>query len=86
MNEIRFRVHAFYCVAAFTLAALLQREAEQAGIESSVPRLLDELSGIKEVQVLTQSRRGRPRTHRVHSELNDLQDQLYEVLALERYL
>jgi hypothetical protein len=38
------------------------------------------------VQVLTQSRRGRPRTHRVHSELNDVQERLYDALQLERYL
>jgi len=85
-TDQKLKVHAFYCVVAFTLVALLQREAEQAGIELSLPRLLDKLGGIKEVQVLTQSRRGRPRTHRIHSELDDLQDRLYEALALKRYL
>ena len=61
-TDQKLQVHAFYCVVAFTLTALLQREVDAAGIERSVPLLLDELGGIREVQVLTQSRRGRPRT------------------------
>ena len=85
-TDQKLKVHAFYCVVAFTLTALLQREVDAAGIELSVPRLLDELGGIREVQVLTQSRRGRPRTHRVHSELNNVQERLYDALQLERYL
>ncbi len=85
-TDQKLKVHAFYCVVAFTLTALLQREVDAAGIELSVPLLLDELGGIREVQVLTQSRRGRPRTHRVHSELNDVQERLYDALQLERYL
>ena len=85
-TDQKLKVHAFYCVVAFTLTALLHREADAAGIELSVPMLLDELGGIREVQVLTQSQRGRPRTHRVHSELNDVQERLYDALQLERYL
>lgn len=85
-TDQKLQVHALYCVVAFTLAALLQRDVTAAGINLSVPRLLDELGGIREVQVLTQSRRGRPRTHRVHSELNDTQERLYDALQLERYL
>jgi len=85
-TDQKLQVHAFYCVVAFTLAALLQREVAGAGIERSVPQLLDDLGDIREVQVLTQSRRGRPRTHHVHSELNDAQERLYDALQLERYL
>lgn len=85
-TDQKLRVHAFYCVVAFTLAALLQRELEKANIELSVPRLLDELGRIREVQVLTKSRRGKPRTHRIHSQLNDTQTRLYDALQLERYL
>jgi transposase len=85
-TDQKLRVHTLCCVVAFALAALLQREVAAAGLEMSVPALLDELSAIHEVQVLTASKSGRPRTHRIHSKLGPLQKRLYETLGLSRYL
>jgi transposase len=85
-TDQKLRVHTLYCVVAFAFATLLQREVASAGLEMSVPALLDELGGIREVQVLTASKSGRPRTHRIHSKLGPVQKRLYETLDLARYL
>ena len=51
-TDQKIRVHVFCCVLALTLCGLLRREASRQGIERSVPALLAELGGIREVDVL----------------------------------
>ena len=89
-TDQKLRVHAFYCVTALTLSALLQRKAAQAGIMLTVPALLKQLSAVKEVINLypphgESPSRGRPRMEYVLSERSRLQDklcQLFDVDAL----
>lgn len=89
-TDQKLRVHAFYCVTALTLSALLQRKAAQAGIDLTVPSLLKHLNAVKEVinfypphGDLRSS--GRPRMEYVLSERSPLQAklcQLFDVDAL----
>jgi uncharacterized protein (TIGR03086 family) len=44
--------HVFYSVRALTIAHLMRRQAEQAGLDMSVRELLHELSGIQETVLL----------------------------------
>ena len=48
----KLRVHGFYCVLALTLVRLARKVAWEAGEELSVGKLLDELTGIKEVALI----------------------------------
>ncbi len=85
-TDQKLRVHAFCCVAALLLCSLLRLELLCKGIKVTIPQMLESLSSIKEVHVLTSSGRGRPRTHRVHSQLDPLARQLFDALDLGRYL
>src|SRR5437773_1878341 len=51
-TEQKIRVHVFYCVLALTVAHLMRRQAEQAGLHMSVRELLDTLAGIQESVLL----------------------------------
>ena len=51
-TDQKLRVHGFYCVLALLLATLARLTASRAGIELTVPGLLDELTAIREVAVI----------------------------------
>jgi transposase len=80
-TEKKLRVHAFYCVMALTLTSLLQRKAAQAGIQLTIPALLEQLSDVTEVINLyaSQPGRGRLRAEYVLSERSALQDKLCRI-------
>ncbi|PSR21689.1 MAG: hypothetical protein C7B45_09805 [Sulfobacillus acidophilus] len=48
-TDDKIRVHAFLCVLAVTVGHLLRREAEQKGIDLSLPQLLQDLTEVHEV-------------------------------------
>jgi len=48
-TDDKIRVHGLICVLAVTLAHLLHREYARAGLEISLPRLLEQLTTIQEV-------------------------------------
>ncbi len=48
-TDQKIRVHGFICVLAVTLAHLLRRECATAGIDLSLPTLLNDLTTIQEV-------------------------------------
>jgi transposase len=48
-TDDKIRVHALVCVLAVTLAHLLRREVVRAGIDLSLPQLLQELAQVQEV-------------------------------------
>lgn len=83
-TDSKIRVHALYCLLALTLCGLLQRTLHQKGIRVSWETMLRELNDISEVQnfYLTTTR-GRPRAVTTLTELNDLQKQMYQALALD---
>jgi len=80
------RVHAFYCVLALTLASLLHRELHTHGIEVTIARGIDELSGIAEVALVKKKRRGKPSEPQiVIAKMNTIQQQMFTALQLSRY-
>ena len=52
----KIKAHALYCVLALLLATLDRKVAWENGEKLSLPTLLDELSSIKEVALLYQSK------------------------------
>jgi hypothetical protein len=61
------------------------RRATHAGLDLSVPRLLDTLTGIQETVLIYQGDRGRPRTRRIITDLNPTQKRLHGLFNLDRY-
>lgn len=84
-TEQKIRVHVFYCVLALTVARLMVREADHAGMHLSVRELLAHLGGIEETVLLYQGERGRPRARRMLTEQNLTQRRLYQLFALDAY-
>jgi transposase len=85
-TEQKLRVHSFYCVLSLTLASLLQRKAAQAGINMTIPALLEQLSEVTEVINLhsPQSGRGRLRAEYVLSERSALQEKLCRIFDVHK--
>jgi transposase len=85
-TDQKIRVHVFYCVLALTIAHLMRREADQAGLSLSVRALLDELSGIEETVLLHHDGgKGRPRAQRLLTDMNPTQHKLHDLFGLDRY-
>jgi transposase len=85
-TDQKLQVHAFTCVLALTLCALLRCELARKGIRLSIDRILETLETVREVQALLSSGRGRPRVRRTHSKLEPAARELFEALELERLL
>ena len=51
-TDQKLKVHGFYCVLALLLASLARKIASQHGTELTIPKLLKELTGIREVAVI----------------------------------
>jgi len=51
-TDQKLKVHGLYCVLALLLATLARKIATQAGIDLTLPALLEELSAIREVAVI----------------------------------
>lgn len=79
------RVHTFYCVLALTVARLMVRQADPAGLHLSVRELLSPLAGIQETVLLYQGERGRPRARRMLTEMNPSQTRLHDLFNLDAY-
>ena len=60
-TDSKIRVHLFTCVLALTVAHLMRRQADHAGLHLSVRELLASLAGIQETVVLYPSTGGGPR-------------------------
>ena len=60
-TDAKIRVHGLICILAVTLAHLLRRECVRAGVDLSLPALLEELTTIREVAWIF------PSNHRTHS-------------------
>jgi len=83
--ESKIRAHVLYCVLALTVARLMVREAERAGVHISVRELLARLPGIQETALLYQGERGRPRARRMLTEQDATQSRLYELFGFDAY-
>jgi transposase len=84
-TDQKIRVHVFYCVLALTVAHLLRRQAAQAGLPLSVRELLATLAGIQETVLLYQGARGRPRARHLLTEMDPVQQRLFDLFALDTY-
>jgi len=85
-TDQKIRVHVFYCVLALTVAHLMRRQADHAGLRLSVRELLAELAGIQETVLLYHDgRKGRPRAQRILTDRTPSQQALYDLFDLDRY-
>jgi len=86
-TDQKLKVHGLYCVLALLLASLARKVAVQAGVDLSLPALLEDLSAIREVAVIyppgTLAHR---RDHMTLSRMSPTQRKLAEVLELGRVL
>ena len=82
-TDQKIRVHAFYCVLALLLTALLRRRLAHRGIDVSIPKMLHTLSAIKEVALLYPGARNKPVI--TYNRLTPLQQQLVTALTLDRF-
>ncbi|MEW6228599.1 MAG: IS1634 family transposase, partial [Bacillota bacterium] len=81
-TDRKIRVHAFYCVLALTLSALLRRRLAKAGMEMSIASILEQLSGIYEVAHIYPPEARKKDTFTL-SEMNEVQRKLAQTLDLE---
>jgi transposase len=85
-TDSKIRVHVFYCVLALTIAHLMRREADNAGLHLSVRELLATLAGIGETVLLYHDGgKGRPRARRMLTDMSPNQQQLAELFDIDRY-
>lgn len=85
-TEQKIRVHVFYCVLALTIAHLMRRQAEHAGLHLSVRELLATLAGIQEsVLLYHDGGKGRPRARRILTDTDPTQQRLADLFGIDRY-
>ena len=85
-TDSKIRVHVFYCVLALTIAHLMRREADNAGLHLSVRELLATLAGIQETVLLYHDGgKGRPRARRMLTDMTPTQRRLAELFDIQRY-
>jgi transposase len=82
-TDQKVRVHAFYCVLALLLAALLRRALAQQRITLSITHILETLSQIKEVALVYPGRAREPQIS--YTRLTPLHRQLVAALKLDRF-
>ena len=81
------QVHVLCCVVALALCGLLQRDLTRLGVPGSIPALLRQLQGIREVEVVYPARKAgqEPVVGTVLTEMTAQQRALYELLKLDQY-
>jgi transposase len=84
-TDQKIRGHVSYCVLALAVAKLMTREVQQSGLDLSVREMLATLGGIQGTVLLYKANRGRPRARRMLTEMNPIQQRLYDVFGLGTY-
>ena len=84
-TDERVAVHSLVCLLATTVAHVMRRRAQHAGVDLSVRDLFARLAGIEETVVSYPSTGGRPRARRVLVDLDPLQRRLCTVFALDEW-
>ncbi len=84
-TDHRIAVFSLTNVIAATVAHVMRREADRAGLDLSVRELLEQLSGIQETLLRYPSTGGRPRTRRVLTDRDGRQQQLFDLFGLSAY-
>ncbi|HOZ47794.1 MAG TPA: IS1634 family transposase [Candidatus Hydrogenedentes bacterium] len=86
-TDQKLKVHGLYCVLALLLATLARKVAVHAGLDLSLPALLDELCAIREVAVLyPQGTRAHRKDHITLSRMSPTQRKLAEALEIAQVL
>ena len=85
-TDQKLRVHAFYCVLELTLSSLLQRQLHRAGVEISMEKMHEQLSSIKELLLLYPAKNGKVKAVTTLSKKNAIQNQVFKVLDLKRFV
>lgn len=85
-TDQKIMVHGFYCVLSLLLTSLLVKRVKAAGLKLSSERLLTLLGEIKEVEVVYPEGRAGARSEYVPTRLSAEAKEVYELLALEKYL
>ena len=84
-TDQEIRVHVAHCVLALMTARLMVREAAHDGMHMSVRELLSTLGGIEESVMLFRGERGRPRARRMLTEMDPVEQRLYDLFDLATY-
>jgi transposase len=85
-TDQKIRVHVFYSVLALTIAHLMRREAEHAGLHLSVREMLATLAGIQETVLLYHDGgKGRPRARRMLTDATPEQQRLADLYGIDQY-
>jgi transposase len=82
-TDQKIRVHAFYCVLALLLAALLRRTLAEQQLALSITQILETLSQVKEVALVYPGRARQPQIG--YTRFTPLQRQLVAALKLDRF-
>lgn len=82
-TDQKLRVHAFYCVLALMLVTLLRRNLINAGIQMSIPSIVEKLSAIHESTVLYTTEKGTsPCAKTILSEMDTQQVAMLKALEI----
>jgi transposase len=82
-TDQKIKVHGLYCVLALLLASLARKIVLTAGMDLSLPDMLEQLSAIREVAVIyPPGTLARPKDHITLSRMSPTQKKLAEVLDI----
>ncbi|MEV5299736.1 IS1634 family transposase [Amycolatopsis methanolica] len=84
-TEHRIAVHSLVSVLATAVTHVMRQEADRAGLDLSVRELLDLLSRIGETVLRYPSTGGRPRTRRLLTCRDAVQQKLFDLFGLDAY-
>ncbi|MQA06456.1 MAG: transposase [Streptosporangiales bacterium] len=84
-RDERVAVHALVGVLATTVVHVMRRRAQLAGLDLSVRDLLHRLAGMQETVLRHPPTGGRPRTRRLLTDRDDVEQRLYELFDLGEF-
>ncbi len=85
-TDQKIKVHTFYCILALLLATLARKMAWEAGIETSLAGLLDDLSKMKEVALLYPDDSGKLKAQFTMNRMSPRQKKLAELFGIGEIL
>lgn len=88
-TDQKIRVHAFYCVIALLLSALVKRKLQAYQMKVTFTSVMRALANIKEIVLIKEQKENRTtrlRLSRKVNQLRDLEQKLYEIFELSKYL
>jgi transposase len=84
-TDQKIAVHLFSCVLALSVLRLMTRDVRRAGLAMSTGEIMRELADIQETVLLYPSTGGRPRARRVLTEMDSIQERLFEIFDLKAF-